>query len=156
MEQGPEKSGCFCNLLRWSVGRHWLLRSRWTHSRQRSRTRQSVFMLIALGADSTKSGNVVPEIPRQGFMELPLLPLRSYCSGHSLPMGWPVSPSGRLPSQLNTSQGSKTATPSGGDGVSSPAYLFVTIQIGGRVFSRCTCCALRSNRASSRELSMVI
>ena len=71
-------------------------------------------------------------------------------------MGLPVSPSGRSPSQLNTSQGSKTATPSGGDGVSSPWYLFVTIQIGGAVFARCTSRALRSNRASSRELSTVM
>ena len=70
-------------------------------------------------------------------MKLPLLPLRSYCNGQSLPMGWPVSPSGRLPSQLNTSHGSKTARPRGGAGVSSPSYLLVTIQIGGRVFSRC-------------------
>ena len=50
MEQGPEKSGCFCDLLRWSVGRHWLLRSRWTNSRQRARTRQSALTLIAFQA----------------------------------------------------------------------------------------------------------
>ena len=40
--QGPEKSGCFCDLLRWSVGRHGLLRSRCTHSRKRWGIRQSV------------------------------------------------------------------------------------------------------------------
>ena len=47
---GTKKSGVFYSLLRWSVGRHWLLRSRWTHSRQRSRTRQSALTLIAFQA----------------------------------------------------------------------------------------------------------
>jgi len=28
---GARKSVCFCSLLRWSVGRHGLLRSRWTY-----------------------------------------------------------------------------------------------------------------------------
>ena len=89
-------------------------------------------------------------------MRLPLLHLGSYCSGQSLPMGLPVPPSGRSPSQLNTSQGVKTATPSGGDGVSSPSYLLVTIQIGGAVFARCTSRAVRNNLEISRELSTVI
>ena len=59
LEQGPEKSGCFYGLLRWSVGRHWLLRSQCTYSRQRTRIRQSAFMLIAFGAAVNKSGNGV-------------------------------------------------------------------------------------------------
>ena len=37
-------------MLRWSVGRHWRLRSRWTNSRQRARARQSALTLIALQA----------------------------------------------------------------------------------------------------------
>ena len=62
LEQGPEKSGCFYGLLRWSVGRHWLLRSQCTYSRQRTRIRQSAFMLIAFGAAVNKSGNGVAMI----------------------------------------------------------------------------------------------
>ena len=59
LEQGPEKSGCFCDLLRWSVGRHWLLRSRWTYFRQWTRTRQSALTLIALEAKTVEIGRNV-------------------------------------------------------------------------------------------------
>ena len=44
---GARKSVCFWGLLRWSVGRHGLLRSRCTHSRQRCDRRQSAVVLIA-------------------------------------------------------------------------------------------------------------
>ena len=44
---GARKSVCFWGLLRWSVGRHGLLRSRCTHSRQRFDRRQSAIVLIA-------------------------------------------------------------------------------------------------------------
>ena len=44
---GARKSVCFWGLLRWSVGRHGLLRSRCTHSRQRCHRRQSAVVLIA-------------------------------------------------------------------------------------------------------------
>jgi len=47
---GARKSVCFCDLLRWSVGRHGLLRSRCTHSRQRWITRQFV---AAMGLDES-------------------------------------------------------------------------------------------------------
>ena len=59
MKQGPEKSGCFCNLLRWSVGRHGLLRSRWTHSRQPWSSRQSAVVLIAFWGESVDCGTGV-------------------------------------------------------------------------------------------------
>ena len=49
LEQG-QKSGDFCELLRWSVSRHWLLRSRWSNSRRQARTRQSALTLIAFQA----------------------------------------------------------------------------------------------------------
>ena len=47
LEQGPEKSGCFCGLLRWSIGRHGLLRSRCTYFRHPLSSRQSAVVLIA-------------------------------------------------------------------------------------------------------------
>ena len=59
MEQGPEKSGCFCDLLRWSVGRHGLLRSRCTHSRQPWSARQSAVVLIAFWRESADCGTGV-------------------------------------------------------------------------------------------------
>ena len=59
MEQGPEKSGCFCDLLRWSVGRHGLLRFRCTHSRQPRSIRQSAVVLIAFWGESVDCGNGV-------------------------------------------------------------------------------------------------
>ena len=62
MEQGPEKSGCFCNLLRWSVGRHGLLRYRCTHSRQRLSAWQSAVVLIAFWGESVDCGDGVPEV----------------------------------------------------------------------------------------------
>ena len=52
-------------------------------------------MLIALGPDSTKSVGDVPEIPRQGFMRLPLLPLpyllqwAEFADGFAGVIGWP-------------------------------------------------------------------
>ena len=70
-------------------------------------------MLIALGADSTKSGADVPEIPRLGFMRLPLLPLRSYCNGQSLPMGSPLSLAGLSASMWMTIHGRERGNPSG-------------------------------------------
>ena len=45
---GARKSVCFWDLLRWSVGRHRLLRSRCTPSRPRCSQRQSAVVLIAL------------------------------------------------------------------------------------------------------------
>ena len=59
MEQGPEKSGCFCDLLRWSVGRHGLLRSRCTYFRQPWSPRQSAVVLIAFWGASVDCGNGV-------------------------------------------------------------------------------------------------
>ena len=56
---GGQEVGMLHGLLRWSVGRHWLLRSQCTYSRQRTRIRQSAFMLIAFGAAVNKSGNGV-------------------------------------------------------------------------------------------------
>ena len=52
LEQGPEKSGCFCDLLRWSVGRHGHLRFRYTHFRHGWSVRQSAVLLIAFSGKS--------------------------------------------------------------------------------------------------------
>ena len=57
LEQGPEKSDCFSELLRWSVGCHQLLRSQQTHFDQRMPIKQSAFMLISLWARFTNTSN---------------------------------------------------------------------------------------------------
>ena len=60
LEQGPEKSGFFCCLLRWSVGRHGLLRSLCIHSRQRLSISQSALTLIAFKAENVEIAKDVP------------------------------------------------------------------------------------------------
>ena len=52
--EGARKSVCFWGLLRWSVGRHGLLRSRCIHARQRWGRRQSALTLIAFQALSIR------------------------------------------------------------------------------------------------------
>ena len=53
------KSACFCPGLRWSVGRHGLLRSRYTHSRHQRSHWQSVLRRIACEPSADESGDVV-------------------------------------------------------------------------------------------------
>ena len=60
MEQGPGKSGCFCGLLRWGVGRHWLLRSQCTYFRQPWSSLQSAVVLIAFKAEIAEIDSDVP------------------------------------------------------------------------------------------------
>jgi len=58
---GAGTSGCFSVLLRWSVGRHGLLRSRCTHSWCSATQRQSVESRIALHGKTFKSEDDVPQ-----------------------------------------------------------------------------------------------
>ena len=53
---GARKSGCFCNLRRWSVGCHQHLRSRWTYFPPLRATLASVESRIAFCAQTIKSG----------------------------------------------------------------------------------------------------
>ena len=53
-------SGCFCDLLRWSVGRHWLLRSQWTYFPPVCGSWLSELTLIALYSRANDCGNGVP------------------------------------------------------------------------------------------------
>ena len=83
MEQGPEKSGCFWDLLRWSVGRHRLLRSRCTHSRQSRSIRQSAVVLIAFWGRATDCWNglaiqVHEREPRSGKLAHPMPPVAGH------------------------------------------------------------------------------
>ena len=71
-------------------------------------------------------------------------------------MGLPLSLAGLSASTWMTVHGRNVAIPADGSGTSSPLKTPSTNQIGRRVFSRWTCCALRSNREISREWSMVI
>lgn len=58
---GAGTSGCFSVLLRWSVGRHGLLRSRCTHSWCSATQRQSVESRIAPYRKTFKSEDGVPQ-----------------------------------------------------------------------------------------------
>ena len=60
LEQGPEKSGCFKCLLRWSFGRHRLLRSRCTYFPPLRRSCLSALPLIALKAELVEIAKDVP------------------------------------------------------------------------------------------------
>ena len=67
---GARKSVCFCSLLRWSVGRHGLLRSRWTYFPPVRGSWLSELTLIAFWGKTSKCVDDVPQ-PAVGYSDPP-------------------------------------------------------------------------------------
>ena len=75
---GPEKSACFFGLLRWSVGRHCLLRSRCPCSDRPPTIQRSAFMSIALEANRFNF-DVFRSMAAKGPYELGLEQMCAHC-----------------------------------------------------------------------------